>query len=74
MKSNVNIPPSPDNDVAFDTPNVQVPVLSSDLENYYIINSQGKQHDPDPNDHDLAAARIVNFSRTVNVPAHDANG
>ena len=69
----VNIPPPLNNDVEFDKPNVQVPVLSSDEEDYYTFDSQEMQLEPGPNDHDLQAALMVNYSGVMNVPANEVD-
>ena len=70
----VDIPHPPINHVDFNMSHVQVPVSHSDEEDYFIVASQEIQPDPDPNDHDLPAIPVVNYSGEVNVPANEVNG
>ena len=54
--------------------NVQVPVSSSNEEDYYTVDSQEMQTDQDPIDHDLPATPLVSYSGDVNIPANEVNG
>ena len=70
----LNIPPHPNNDIEFDIPYVQVSVSCSDEEDYYTINTQEMEHEPDPNDLDLPATLMVRYFGNVNVHADEVNG
>ena len=51
-----------------------MPVSGSDEEDYYSIDSQEMQPDPNPNDQNLPVTLMVNHSSDVNVLANEVNG